>query len=159
MRLAAAIDDARRLLPCTVTRNGDLAADLRDGPPETVDRPRALVRRCGMVPFAHARELLKPVDVVGINYYPARGGMGWHTNSNAPGWRIYLPLALDAHGGSGLITTDGRFPDQPGFANAFRIGPWRESWHAVWADGARLSIGARITDATARELGLERAAV
>lgn len=96
------------------------------------------------------------VEVRASHFYPVGGGMGWHTNSNGPGWRIYVVRALGPGVGSGMLTPGVFHHDMPGHANAFRIGDWRDSWHAVHARGcSRLSVGIRLTDGQAAAYGLE----
>jgi hypothetical protein len=97
-------------------------------------------------------ELVPPdVRVRNVSYYPEGGGLGWHTNSALPGWRVYVPLLPDAPR-SGTRTESGWFPDRPGFANMFRITDWRNSWHCVEAHTARLSAGLWIDDTRAATL-------
>ena len=37
----------------------------------------------------------QPITIRGIFYYPPTGYMGWHTNANAPGERIYITWASE----------------------------------------------------------------
>ena len=146
--------------PPETTTGGDLRADLDAGPPAT-DLPWYTSRDCAFLAKGPAQQLCPPgVQVRGVTYYPARGGIGWHTNSDAPGWRVYAPCSpfLDTWR-AGMHTTNGFVADRPGFANAFKVGDWRDSWHAVECTDPRLVIGIRINDELARDWGLERAAV
>ena len=79
-------------------------------------------------------------------WYPPGSCMGWHTNSGAPGLRIYLSCA-DAAGRSFFRY---RHPDTgeiitswDGLRNvrAFRIEPRRDLWHAVYSETNRFSLG------------------
>lgn len=115
---------------------GDLYGDIASAPP-LEDRPR---------PIAWRRELLKPravalpdgVRLSSLKFYPADGGVGWHTDSHNPGWCVYVAENLSAK--RGLFLHDGGLVvDEPGYALAFTVGP--DSWHAVDAPGPRLSIG------------------
>jgi hypothetical protein len=134
---------------------GDLAADVLLGAPTTNrNRPHAFNHRS--VPPPRPPELPGDTVISAIEYYPEGGGLGWHTDSGWPGWRIYIPRPLGAPGT--FYTRLGRFQDAPGIANAFYVsGRPGESWHAVLAGGPRFSIGLRIVDphaATACALGL-----
>jgi hypothetical protein len=87
----------------------------------------------------------------GAMAYPPGGWMGWHTNSDQAGWRLYITFV--EHGGrsffrwwDGGLHTD---PDTPGFN--FRVfevfrndAPF---WHCVHAAEWRLSIGHRFHEA------------
>jgi hypothetical protein len=104
----------------------------------------------------HQAERLMPrgIEVRGAAYYPEGGGLGWHTNSDVPGWRLYVVRAPE--GRSYVRTSDGVYQDQHGRANLFRVtGP--ESWHCVGAVTERWTLGLLIPDELAAEL-LERAA-
>lgn len=152
--------------PPTIHR-GDFWKDIEDGPPNE-DRPR---------PHNYYRQVVHPpapLELPGdtvlssIVYYPPRGaGLGWHTDSRAPGWRVYISWLLGSKPGTFLTLGDGsdeiykrirRTDDEAGIATAFFIsGKPGDSWHAVEAPDERLSIGIRIygyRSATARALGL-----
>ncbi len=78
--------------------------------------------------------------------YPPGGWMGWHTNSDRVGWRLYVNYVT--RGGrsffrwseGGEVRTD---YDLAGFNfRAFRTGPSGDPfWHCVYADEWRLSLG------------------
>lgn len=135
--LAAALRSVRPPDP-PYTELGDFAADIDAGPPAK-DRPR---------PFSYRRQIMQRselrlhvpdgVMVASLNYYPVGGGVGWHTDSKSPGWRVYLALPMGP--GRGAFITRDRFAfDDPDFALAFRVGPG--AWHAVDSPGPRLSAG------------------
>lgn len=87
-------------------------------------------------------------DVRTINYYPPGGGVGWHTNANEPGWRVYT---VRATGRSAVGTAEEDVLDRDGYANIFEItGP--TSWHCVKAWDARWSIGIRVKEEWVKEL-------
>ena len=145
------------------SENGDWRADIEAGPPAD-DRPKPLSFRRQ---FLQAPALLPSfpgsTTVSALNYYPVGGGgIGWHTDSHAPGWRIYLARPLTS--APGLLVTeriDGdrrarTYDDVPGLARAFYVsGEPCTSWHAVIAPGPRFSIGVRIrSTAVAKSLGL-----
>lgn len=141
-------------LPCR--SRGDLRADIDGGPPGVdQNRPRSF-RWLSMRHPIRLPSMLEKTIVASLNYYPAGGGQGWHTDSAAYGWRVYIGRPLSA--ARGVFLTPGvRTYDEPGIATAFYVsGRPCDSWHAVEAPGPRVSVGARIRDlATVRELGLE----
>jgi len=122
---------------------GDWVADIAAGVP-AVDRNMpnakkvALLRR--VLPSIQQYD---DVKVRAIHYYPPGGGMGWHTNSAAPGWRVYVPHVGATRPLSGMLTVGDCFMDRPGFANLFEVAGNR-SWHAVFAMTERYSIGVRL---------------
>ncbi len=125
---------------------GDWAAELAGGPPESdCDLPHA--RRSANLPVRQV-ELTKllggTTDVRAVHYYPRGGGMGWHTNSNSAGWRVYVPRVHGLPPDSGIALADRRVPDRQDYANVFRVGA--DAWHAVYANTARFSAGIRFAD-------------
>jgi len=79
-------------------------------------------------------------------WYPPGGYMSWHTNSEAPGWRLYITRA-DEPGRSffryrepdtGRVVTsyDGDLDFR-----LFRIDPGIPLWHAVYSETNRFSFG------------------
>lgn len=138
---------------------GDFWADVEGDPPkENRPRPHNYNRR----PFHPPRPLDLPPDVhlASINYYPPGGsGMGWHTDSTSPGWRIYMARPFGVPGA--LLTRDGdrtvETYDDRGLANAFFVSGLPDTWHAVRTMDERMSLGLRIVVAngpTATALGL-----
>lgn len=129
-------------LPLPRHEMGDIDADLVAGPPEydrDVNAPRFAAH---LSDLQAATEVPPPLLVRAAWYYPAGGGLGWHTNSMKPGWRAYVVRSLAERPDAGVMTSSGVYPDVPGMVNLFRIDPdWRRSWHAVYARTPRLSIG------------------
>lgn len=131
--------------------------DVLSGPPRT---DRDMPESSTLAHIHGSKRSLRrvlPFDVEprSVIYYPALGGMGWHTNSLAPGWRVYVPRALEAvNPCSGMLTQDGFFRDREGYVNAFEIGHWLASWHAVYSLTPRLVVGVRVSDEIALMLGL-----
>lgn len=88
-------------------------------------------------------------------WYPPGAYMGWHTNSRAPGWRLYLSHAeterrsflryRDPDSGEVVTAWDG-----PWNARLFRIRKEKPLWHAVWSDTNRFSLGYVVQPATVR---------
>lgn len=136
------------------TTAGDLQLDLSVGPPPYPrNRPRTF-RHVTMAPPTLA--LPPDVKVSALEFYPAGGGLGWHSDyQGASGWRIYIGRPLDGVPGV-FLTVDADYPDDPHLATAFQITGRSDTWHAMRADGARLAIGVRFPagQLTARTLGL-----
>ena len=87
---------------------------------------------------------------------PAGGGVGWHTDSGVPGWRVYVVRTLDGEPGH-FLHANGAFEDDARIAHAFYVSDTRPlSWHAVRARGARMSLGVRVGTAIATRMGLSR---
>jgi hypothetical protein len=153
--VAAYLDGVRVPAPPWRER-GEWRADIDGGPP-TVDRNRPAAFRWQPLPHAGRLPNMAPADIIAsLNYYPPGGaGQGWHTDSGAFGWRIYMGRPLAGVAGC-FLTASQTLYDAPGTALAFYVsGVPCASWHAVRAEGARLSVGIRIRDpATVRALGL-----
>lgn len=89
------------------------------------------------------------VENSGHFWYPPGGFMGWHTNSNSPGWRLYVSFADEPRKSffryrdpvTGDIHTS---LDEYWDFRLFSIEPNRDFWHAVYSDSNRFSIGFRI---------------
>lgn len=87
--------------------------------------------------------------------YPPGGHMSWHTNSEAPGWRLYITRA-DEPGrsffryrepGTGHVVTS---YDREFDIRLFCIDPGMPIWHAVYSDTYRFSFGFVIKPWTVR---------
>lgn len=127
--------------PQEMERHGDLGADIAAGAP-VENRVNAVIRHfasmASLRDAAHA--VADGLEIRGTNYYPAGGGMGWHTNSDRLGWRAYL---VRAPGGRSYFGhKDGVLPDRDGYANVFKVSA--RSWHYVRAETERWSIGLRL---------------
>jgi hypothetical protein len=89
------------------------------------------------------------VEVGGHFLYPPGGYMGWHTNSGAPCWRIYITHAeepsrsffryRDPRSTEIVTSYDGDFD-----VRMFLIAPKQPLWHAIYSETNRYSIGFRI---------------
>lgn len=98
--------------------------------------------------------LIKSTDhltMSGASYYTRNCYMGWHTNRDQPGVRIYCNWAL--HGGkSGLhyfhyghdITRQTSYDKSGWNFRMFDTGYFHPFWHAVWSQTRRISIGFRV---------------
>lgn len=79
-------------------------------------------------------------------YYPPGGFMGWHTNSNDEGYRIYLTWCKES-GKSFFRYFDGEIKtdwEQSGWnARLFEVRKDKLYWHCVWSDTDRYSFGFR----------------
>ncbi len=90
--------------------------------------------------------ICRSASMSGSLIYPPAGWMGWHTNSDREGWRLYVNY-ITGGGDSflrwsqnGEIRTD---YDTAGFNfRAFRVGNRHELfWHCIYADNWRFSLG------------------
>lgn len=90
------------------------------------------------------------------NYFPAGGGIGWHTDSHRPGWRLYVFrmfgfVKADNDQSTGQMRyADRVLPERNEGAYVFETGVG--CWHAVESFGHRVSAGLLITDEIAKEL-------
>lgn len=79
-------------------------------------------------------------------WYPPGSWMGWHTNSQAPGWRLYVSHAEEPgrsffrwrHPRTHEIVTS---RDAAWDVRLFRVSRERPLWHAVLSDTHRFSLG------------------
>jgi len=99
--------------------------------------------------FITEKDLL--VSNSGRFWYPKGGYMGWHTNSQAPGWRFYINHAeetsksffryRDPETLSIVTSWDERWNFR-----LFRIDPEKVLWHAIYADTNRFSLGYKVEE-------------
>ncbi|MGH7550675.1 MAG: hypothetical protein ACREK3_07970 [Gemmatimonadota bacterium] len=100
---------------------------------------------------ARLRETFEAPYPLGVHcsghfWYPPGGYMGWHTNSGAPGWRIYITHAREPGRSffryripdSGEIVTS---HDREWDVRLFRIAASAPLWHAVYSETDRYSLG------------------
>lgn len=90
-------------------------------------------------------------DLSGHLWYPARTGLGWHTNTRVPGWRVYLTWTAaprssffryrDPVDGAIVTSRDTGFD-----LRLFHVGDDVPFWHCVWAGAERHSFGYRLVD-------------
>lgn len=89
------------------------------------------------------------VSCSGHFWYPPGGYMGWHTNSGAPDWRLYICYAEEPDksffryrdpDSLEIITT----MDQSWGVRLFLVTPAKPLWHAIYSDTNRFSLGYRI---------------
>jgi hypothetical protein len=79
-------------------------------------------------------------------WYPPGGYMGWHTNSKAPGWRLYVSYSAEdgksffryREPDTGCIVTS---KDSGLNCRLFRVSGDRLLWHAVYSETDRFSLG------------------
>jgi len=79
-------------------------------------------------------------------WYPPGGYMGWHTNSDSPGWRLYVTHAEEPGSSffryrdpeSGRIVTS---MDERWDVRLFRVSVGLPLWHAVYSETHRYSFG------------------
>ncbi len=94
-----------------------------------------------------------PVDVLDSGHflYPPGTSMGWHTNSGAPGWRLYV-TRTDSPGSSFFRyrdPRDGRIvttTDDTWNFRLFRITADEPLWHAIASQTNRFSFGYLVLD-------------
>jgi hypothetical protein len=82
----------------------------------------------------------------GFFLYPPKGFMGWHTNSESPGWRFYVNVAEEP-GKSFIRYRDPRTGqivtswDKKISFRLFRVTRRDPIWHAIYSDTYRYSFG------------------
>lgn len=106
-------------------------------PPNTDDDiPRAAAKRS-------AYWFSDPQRITASIIYPPTGGMGWHTNSDLAGKRIYLSWSENGDSGMGWLNADGtvrRDYDAIGWnIRVFDV----PQWHCVFANCWRCSVGVK----------------
>jgi hypothetical protein len=99
--------------------------------------------------FATWKDLV--VKQSGVFWYPPGCSMGWHTNSKAVGWRIYINYAeqegesffryRDPHSAE-IIT----LPDKTWNCRVFRVSASNPLWHCIYSNTNRFSIGYRVLE-------------
>lgn len=88
-------------------------------------------------------------------WYPEQSFMGWHTNSQSPGWRIYINYAEQENQSffrfkdniSGEITT---LWDKEWNLRVFKITQQQPLWHCVYSNTNRFSLGYMLKTTTPR---------
>jgi hypothetical protein len=94
-------------------------------------------------------------------WYPPGSCMGWHTNSEVPGWRVYINYA-EEEGKSFFRYRDPEksevitLLDKEWNIRLFKITKDHPFWHAVYSDTNRFSIGYMIYKRTLTERVLGR---
>lgn len=94
-------------------------------------------------------------------WYPPGGYMGWHTNSGAPGWRVYITHAREPGKSffryrlpdTGVVVTS---RDRTWDVRLFRIAASAPLWHAVYSETDRYSLGYVVHRASILEAAAER---
>lgn len=94
-------------------------------------------------------------DIIGADncsnciIYQANSAMGWHTNSDNPGTRIYYTYTL----GNAIFRfkdhSDNIVDDYDNYgwtARSFHIDSTKPLWHTIWTDQIRFSFGFNIYD-------------
>lgn len=142
-------------LPVVVPGSGSSPWALPTWPPPVEDRTRPHEQR-----FHVLGELTAGVPLGSTlrrrrcsNYYPAGGGIGWHTDSAQPGWRVYVHRLLDTpdeeQPNCEFWFGNKRFKEHEEFGGyVFEAG----TWHAVSACTPRLVCGFEISSTFSAEL-------
>ena len=90
-------------------------------------------------------EFSTPFELSACLYYPAGGYMGWHTNSNQPGPRIYVSYSKKANQNSFSYMKNGEkytdFDAQRFTVREFEVNNSNLFWHRVDAKIPRFSMG------------------
>ena len=94
-------------------------------------------------------------------WYPKGAWMGWHTNSRAPGWRIYINYAEEPgesflryrDPASGEIRT---LVDREWNVRVFRVTREKPLWHCVYSNTNRFSLGYMIPELSIKSRLLAR---
>ena len=88
------------------------------------------------------------IRVSGRHIYPPGGHLGWHTNSNQPGKRIYITYVTESDKSFFRYIQDGEQVtsyDKEGWnMREFNIGD-PPLWHCVFTEVERLSVGFHLT--------------
>ncbi len=88
------------------------------------------------------------------NYYPPGGGIGWHTDSAQPGWRVYVYRLLGEYRHCQFLYGKHEFEETHEFGGyVFEAGVW----HALRAWTPRLVCGFQVSPPFATSLILGRA--
>jgi hypothetical protein len=93
----------------------------------------------------NVKELLGAADITNNIMYPKNTIMGWHTNSETPGQRIYINFSKTPgifrykHPDTGKIIDD--CDNDLWTGRKFIIDPDRPLWHTIWAPEKRFSFG------------------
>ena len=86
-------------------------------------------------------------ELSGCHFYPAQGFMGWHTNSNYSGTRVYISYSKEANSNSFSYIENGEVVqsyDRVGFTvRKFEVDNSNLFWHRVDASTKRFSLGFR----------------
>ena len=99
--------------------------------------------------FATWKDLV--VTQSGLFWYPPGCSMGWHTNSRAAGWRIYINYA-EQEGESFFRYRDQKTSeiitllDKTWNCRVFRVNASDPLWHCVYSNTNRFSIGYRVLE-------------
>jgi hypothetical protein len=137
-----------------VTFNGDNIEDA------VVDAPLQRLRHALDAAIgARVGDLFPHDRVIGIDsghfWYPPGGYMGWHTNSQAPGWRLYV-TRTDEPGRSFFRYRDPQSGEIHTSLDAdwnfrlFRIQADDPFWHAVYSETNRFSFGTLVVPRSPR---------
>lgn len=115
------------------------------------DEVRRLREAADRMVTAKLRDTIQSDQPLGVTcsghfWYPPGAYMGWHTNSGAPGWRIYLTHAAepgasffryrDPATGEVITTRDHAWD-----VRMFRVDAAVPLWHAVYSQTDRFSLG------------------
>lgn len=87
------------------------------------------------------------ISISGRFHYPPKGFMGWHTNSNAEGWRVYASRSDENNKSFFRYYRNGKVITEYEKAGwnfrAFQVQKGHLYWHCVYTDTNRYSFGFR----------------
>jgi hypothetical protein len=89
----------------------------------------------------------KLISLSGKFHYPPKGYMGWHTNSNMEGWRVYATYCEEGdksffrYFDKNKMLTE--YEKQGWNFRAFQVKKSKLYWHCVYSDTNRYSFGFR----------------
>ena len=114
----------------------DITSLLSQPPDTNADVPKAHYKRS-------AYWFSDPSRITASIVYPPMGGMGWHTNSDLPGNRVYCSWSENGDSGMGWLNEKGEIildHDAPGWnIRTFHV----PRWHCVFANCWRCSVGVK----------------
>lgn len=92
----------------------------------------------------------KLVNLSGRFHYTEKGFMGWHTNSNQPGWRLYATFCKEDEKSFFRYRQDGKIHtewEKKGWNfRGFEVKKNDPYWHCVYSDTDRYSFGFRFVE-------------
>lgn len=84
-------------------------------------------------------------NLSGRFHYPPKGFMGWHTNSNQQGWRLYATFCKEDDKSFFRYRQDGKVItewEKKGWNfRGFEVSKTKPYWHCVYSDTDRYSFG------------------
>lgn len=145
-RIVGAPDDNPKLSDedlIATRKRGDVtvAPDVYTHYIEKFDEKKVKASAAGLFPNSRL------ISISGRFHYPPKGFMGWHTNSNAYGWRVYASRAEEPNKSFFRYYKNGKVISEcetKGWNfRAFQVQKGQLYWHCVYTDADRYSFGFR----------------